>query len=72
MKQDRVASLSTDPPLIFTQLAPLGRFGPVVAMSVLILSPSHEMFCEASYWPSDDMVSSRPLIGHLISYLMNE
>ena len=36
MKQDRVAPSITDPPLIFTELASLGQFGPVVAMSVLI------------------------------------
>ena len=28
-----------------------------------ILSPSHAILVKASYWPSDHMISLRPLIG---------
>ena len=31
--------------------------------SLSILSPSHAIFFEASHWPSDHMISLRPLIG---------
>ena len=45
----------------------LGGFSLVVAMSVLIhpsiLSLSHAIFFKASRWPSDHMISSRPVIG---------
>ena len=49
----------------FHQLGRLGRVGLVVAMSVCCrcLSPSHAIFFEASHWPCDHMISSRPLIG---------
>ena len=43
-----------------------GRLGLAVVMSVcvsLTLSPSHAMFFDASHWPSDHMITSRPLIG---------
>ena len=49
----------------FSPNRPLGRFGLVVAMSVLILSPPHAIFFEASHWPSDQMISSKPLILQL-------
>ena len=30
----------------------------------IYMSPSHVIYFEASHWPSDHMISSRPLIGH--------
>ena len=42
---------------------PLGRFIHRVAMSVYIciyMSPPQAIFFEASHWPSDHMISSRP------------
>ena len=48
---------------LFSLNRPLGRFGLVVAMSVRISSPPHAIVFEASHWPSDHMISSRPLIG---------
>ena len=50
----------------FHQICPLGRSGLVVAMSVneyIYLSPSYVIYFEASHWPSDHMISLRPLIS---------
>ena len=49
--------------IFFHQIGPLGQFGQVVTISVLIMSPSHAIFFEAPFWPSDHMISSRPIIG---------
>ena len=53
--------------LIFTNSAPLGRVGHRVGMSVYLSgclsAPSGAVFSEASHWPWDHMISSRPLIG---------
>ena len=52
---------------MFFKESPLGRFFHIVAMSVLLsvcfMSPFHVTFFEDSHWPSDPMISSRPLIG---------
>ena len=51
----------------FSHHRPLGSFGLVVAMSIyeyICLYPPHAIFFYAFIWPSDHMISSRPLIGH--------
>ena len=51
---------------IFTDSAPLGPVGLVVNISVgvcVCLTSILNVFFEAFYWPSDNMISSRPLIG---------
>ena len=52
----------------FSKNRPLGRFFLVVAKSVpelcVCLSPPHAIFFEASNWPSDHMIRSRPQIGY--------
>ena len=48
----------------FSQNRPLGPFCLVVpSPSVSISSPLHSLFFEASHWPWDHIISSRPLIG---------
>ena len=53
--------------IIFTEMAPLGRFSHRVAMSVCLsgclFAPSDAVFLEASHWPWDHMIISRPLMG---------
>ena len=62
--------ISEPPPTSFTnlkkknyRLGPLGRVGLVTVMSVCIMSPFLAILCQAFHWPSDNMISSRPLIG---------
>ena len=48
----------------FQRIGPLGRFFHRVAMCIYVwMSPPHVFFFQASHWPSDSMISSRPLIG---------
>ena len=53
--------------ILFSKNRPLGRFFHIVAMSVYLsvclFVPFSCYFFEASHWPSDPMISSRPLIG---------
>ena len=50
--------------LFFTELAQWAPMSVRVGVCVgTCLSPSHVIFFEASHWPSDHMISSRPLIG---------
>ena len=47
----------------FSPERPLGRFDLIVAMSInvsIYVSPPSVFFSEASHWPSDHMISSRP------------
>ena len=57
----------------FHQLGPLGQVGlvatcPSVCGCVCLMSPSHVIFSEASYWPSGHMIRSRPLIGSQVTF----
>ena len=51
----------------FHWIGPLGQFSHRVAMSgclwFCLFAPSDAVFFEASHWPWDHMISSRPLIG---------
>ena len=51
---------------IFSTNRPLSRFFLVAVTFVLVyvcMSPSNAISFEASHWPSDDMISYRPVIG---------